>query len=138
MGVTPQYVHQYTSSPKNAGLGVVTRFAEALDLDPINLLNTEPLRFLSSADKVGRYYCDEQPRTTDEHPPNDPPVVPCSYEPKESLYRIFDELNTLMEAASEESPDFSYQLSETAEAILIQINDVSRFIDSVSRQPVAT
>lgn len=59
MGVTPQYVTNYTKVSQNTGLVVVTKFAEALEVDPANLLNDQPIRFLSESERVGRYYVTE-------------------------------------------------------------------------------
>lgn len=63
MGVSPQYITNYTKTSTNVGLHVVTKFAEALMVDPANLINNKPLKLLTQSECFGLYYIDVTPPT---------------------------------------------------------------------------
>jgi transcriptional regulator with XRE-family HTH domain len=46
LGIAPQAVGDYFHGRKCPGLDVVERFAKALDVDPWNLVDDQPLRIL--------------------------------------------------------------------------------------------
>lgn len=48
MGVSRQYVGEYLSGRRSPGLDVLERFAAALEVDPWNLIDDQPLKFLTT------------------------------------------------------------------------------------------
>ena len=47
MNVSRQYVWKYLEGSSNPGLDVIEKFAAALDVDPLNLLDERKISFLS-------------------------------------------------------------------------------------------